>query len=187
MAAIREEMDAMSWLARKADDAAVTELEKGTLDTLEYRYGKEMVPDMVEHKLLGSGVDFSNASDEQIFEATNELVHEEEPAELVEPGEAGTSAESSNGEPSLPSDDEMIQQIVQSMFDDSELRAALDAQWHETEIPADQFEEVVEELVDMIKEGLWDGLVKAMGEFGDTEPSGGWTEEQIESTLKQLG
>lgn len=186
MAAIREEMDAMSWLARKADDAAVTELEKGALDALEYRYGKDLVPEMVEHKLLDSGVDFSNASDEQIFDTTNELAYAEEPAELIETGEEVASAESS-AELSLPSDDEMIQQIVQSMFEDSELRAALDGQWHKTEIPADQFDEVVEELVGMIKEGLWDGLVKAMGEFGDTEPSAGWTEEQIESTLKQLG
>jgi hypothetical protein len=187
MAAIREEMDAMSWLARKADDAAVTELEKTTLDTLEHRYGKDMVPEMVEHRLLGSGVDFSNASDEQIFEATNELVYAEEPAESVETGEEVDAAESGSGGPGLPSDDEMIQQIAQSTFADSELRAALDAQWHQTQIPADQFEEVVEDLVGMIKEGLWDGLVKAMGEFGDTEPSDGWTDEQIESTLKQLG
>lgn len=187
MAAIREDLDAMSWLTWKADDAAVAELDKGSLDVLEYKYGTEMVPDMVEHKLMSTaGVDFATASDEQIFEATNELVHEE--AHATEASASAEAVESpQGGEFSLPSDDEMTQLIVQSMFDDPEFRAALDARWQGVEIPQDQFEQVVAELVDMIKEGLWEGLTKAMQELGDTERVDSWTEDEIDETLKKLG
>jgi hypothetical protein len=183
MAAIRENVDAMSWLTWKADDAAVAELDKGALDVLEHRYGTEMVPDMVEHKLMSAaGVDFATASDEQIFQVTNELVHE---AHATDSTDSTESAEGAGF--SLPSDEEMTQLIVQSMFEDSEFRAALDAQWKRVEIPEDQFEQVVGELVDMFKEGLGEGLTKAMHELGDTERVDSWTEDEIDETLKQLG
>jgi hypothetical protein len=187
MAAIRENVDAMSWLTQKAEDLSVAELDKGTLDVLEYRYGTDLVPEMVEHKLLNTaGVDFAGASDDQIFEATRELASEETHA--TESPESTETAESGDGgEFSLPSEQDMVDEIVRSLFEDSEFRAALDGQWQGVEIPSDQFDDVVEELVDMIKEGLWEGLTAAMAELGDTERVDSWTDEEIDDTLKQLG
>lgn len=180
MAEFRNNVDPMSWLTSKADDTAVGELDKGTLDILEHRYGSEMLPDMVEYKLSASGVDFATASDEQIFDATNELV-DEAPEQVAEADES-----QDGGEYPLPSDEEMVEEIVQGIFEDPEFRAALDGQWQDVPIPSDQLEQVVEEVVGMIKEGLWDGMVAAMAEVGDTEPADPPSPAEIDQAMQQI-
>jgi len=179
VAEYRENLDALSWLTWKADDSAVAGIDKTALDTLEQRFGKDMVPDIVEERLrTAEGVDFATATDDQIFDATNEIAQQD----------VGVSEQDStvSGQLVLPSDEEMIQEIVRGIFDDTEFRAALDGQWQHVDIPKDQVDQVVEEIVGMVRDGLWDGLVEAMQESADSERIDSPDDTQLDEAVRDI-
>ena len=74
--------------------------------------------------------------------------------------------------------------MVTGILEDPEFLAALNAQWQQdVDVPPDATAGVVDEIVELIKAGVWQGLEEAIKEFGDDVPN----EAQFTAAAAELG